>query len=193
VGAEQRPLLFFLERTAGENIARMRNRQRRIHRIDASNQIVVLGRRSKVRDLLSAHREEYIPGLDAQRLRGLGRIENVAPSIAGDGAPWRPAQHEHRGLRLRSGAERMRRNRRGIRMSRIDQCLDRVVAQVLRESVDPAETAAPYGHCLSQRRGGAARQRQGRCDIGAGRELLPELPGLGGPSQNEDVFSHAAR
>ena len=87
----------------------------------------------------------------------------------------------------------MSRNRRCIRMSGVDQCLDRVVAQVLRESGDPAEAAAPYGYGLSRGRGGAARQRQGRRDIGAGRKVLPDLSRLRRASKNEDMFSHAAR
>lgn len=87
----------------------------------------------------------------------------------------------------------MSRNRCRIRMSCIDQRLDRVVEEILRESVAPPETAAPHGYSLSQRRGRAARQRQGHGDIGAGRELLPELARLGRASQNEDVLSHVAR
>ena len=190
---EQRPLSFLFEGTSAENVARMRNRQRRIHRIDASNQIAVLGRRSEVRDLLPAERQEHILGLDAQRAHGLMGIENFGPPIAGDGAPWRPAQRNHRGLRLRGGALRMSRDRRRIRMSRIDQCVDRIVAEILRESGDPAEAAAPYGYGLSRGRGGAARQRQGRRDIGAGRKVLPDLSRLRRASKNEDMFSHAAR
>ena len=190
---EQRPLLLLFEGTSAENVARMRNRQRRIHRIDASNQIMVLGRRSEVRDLLPAQRKEHIPGLDAQRAHGLVRIENFGPPITGDGTPWRPAQRNHRSFRLRGGGERVSRDRRRIRMSRINQCVDRIVAQILRESGDPAEAAAPYGYGLSRGRGGAARQRQGRRDIGAGREALPQLARLRRASQNEDVFSHVAR
>src|SRR5258707_15254909 len=150
-------------------------------------------RRSKVRDLLSDHGEEHIPGLDAERTHGLEHIENFGPSIIGDGAPWRPAQHNHRGVRLRGGAERMSRDRRRVRMSCIDQYVDGVVAQVLRESGDPAETAAPYGYCLSRRRGGAAGQRQGHRDIGTGREVLPELSRLRPASRDEDGVFHVAR
>ena len=190
---EQHPLLLLFEGTSGENVARVRNRQRRIHRIDASNQIVVLGRRSEVRDLLAAQREEHVLGLDAQGADGLVGIENFGPPITGDGAPWRPAQRNHRGFRLRGGAERMSRDRRRIRMSRINQCVDRIVAQILRESGDPAEAAAPYGYSLSRGRGGAARQRQGRRDVGAGRKVLPDLSRLRRASKNEDMFSHAAR
>jgi len=190
---EQCPLLFLFEGTSSENVARMRNRQRRIHRIDASNQIMVLGRRSEVRDLLPAERKEHILGLDAQRAHGLVGVENFGPAVTGDGAPWRPTQRNHRGFRLRGGTKRMSRYRRRIRMSGVDQCVDRVVAQILRESGDPAETAAPYGYRLSRGRGGAARQRQGRRDIGAGREELPDLSRLRRASKNEDMFAHVAR
>ena len=78
-------------------------------------------------------------------------------------------------------------------MSRINQCIDLVVEQILREAGDPAEPTAANGNRLNQRRGGAARQRQGYRDVGTVREVLPEFSGLSRPSKNEDVFSHAAR
>jgi hypothetical protein len=190
---EQRSLLIFFEGASGDDVARIRHRERRFHRIDASNQVMVLRRRGKVRDLLSTHGEEHILALDAQRVNGLACIEHFGPSIAGDGVPRRPLQRNHRGIGLQGGAERVGRNRRRIRMSRIDQCIDLIVEQVLREAGDPAEPAAAHRYYLSQRRGGAARQRQGYRDVGTVREVLPELPGLRRPSKNEDVFSHAAR
>ncbi len=87
----------------------------------------------------------------------------------------------------------MSRNRRRIRMSRVNQCIDLIDEKILREAGDPAEPAAAHGDYLSQRRGGAARQRQGHREVGAVREVLAKLPGLRRPSKNEDVFSHAAR
>ena len=87
----------------------------------------------------------------------------------------------------------MSRNRRRIRMSRINQCIDLVVEQILREAGDPAEPTAAHGNRLNQRRGGAACQRQGYRDVGTVREVLPEFSGLRRPSKNEDVLSHVAR
>jgi hypothetical protein len=190
---EQRSLLIFFKRASRDDVARIRYRERRFHRIDASNQVMVLRRRGKVRDLLSTHGEEHILGPDAQRANGLACIEHVGPSITDDRLPWRPAQRNHRGTRLRGGTECVSRNRRRIRMRRINQCIDLIVEQILRKAGDPAEPAAAHRYYLSQRRGGAARQRQGYRDVGTVREVLPELPGLRRPSKNEDVFSHAAR
>jgi hypothetical protein len=190
---EQRSLLFFFKRASREDVARIWYRERRFHGIDTSNQIMVLRRRGKVRDLLSTHGEEHILGLDAQRVNGLACIEHFGPSITGDRLPWRPAQRNHRGTRLQSGAECVGRNRRRIRMSRINQRLDLVVEQILREAGDPAEPTAAHGNRLNQGRGGAARQRQGYRDVGTVRKVLPELSGLGRPPKNEDVFSHVAR
>jgi len=190
---EQRSLLIFFKRASREDVVRIRYRERRFHRIDTSNQVMVLRRRGKVRDLLSTHGEEHILGLDAQRVNGLACIEHFGPSIAGDRLPWRPAQRNHRGIGLQGGAERVSRYRRRIRMSRINQCIDLVVEQILREAGDPTEPAAAHGYYLSQRRGGAARQRQGYRDVGTAREVLPAFSGLRRPSKNEDVFSHVAR
>jgi hypothetical protein len=190
---EQRSLVFFFKRASRDDVVRIRYRERWFHRIDASNQIMVLRRRGKLRELLSTHGEEHILGLDAQRANGLACIEHFGPSITGDRLPWRPAQRNHRCTRLHGGAECVGRNRRRIRMCRIDQCIDLIVEQILREAGDPAEPAAAHGYHLSQRRGGAARQRQGYRDVGTVREVLPELPSLRRPSKNEDVFSHVAR
>ena len=190
---EQRSLLVFFKRASREDVARIRYRERRIHRIDASNQVMMLRGRGKMRDLLSTHGKEHILGLDAQRVYGLACIEHFGPSIAGDCVPRHPLQRNHRSTGLQGGAECVGRNRRRIRMSRIDQCVDLIVEQILREAGDPAEPAAAHRYYLSQRRGGAARQRQGYRDVRTVREVLPEFPGLRRPSKNEDVLSHVAR
>ena len=193
VREEQRSLLVFFKRAPREDVARIRYRERRFHRIDASNQVMMLRGRGKARDLLSTHGEEHILGLDAQRVNGLACIEHFGPSIACDCVPRRPLQRNHRGTGMQGGAERVGRNRRRIRMSRIDQCIDVIVEQILREAGDPAEPTAAHRNYLSHRRGGAARQRQGYRDVGTVREVLPEFPGLRRPSKNEDVLSHVAR
>jgi hypothetical protein len=190
---EQGALLFFFERTAGENVSRMRDGQCRFDRIDASDPIMVMGRRSKVAEFLSTQGEEHISRLRAERTHGLLHALNFHPLIARHSAPRRPRQRDNWGICLRSGAKRMRRDRRCIWMSGINQCADLLLAHILDEPGDPAEAAAPHGYRLRQRRGSASGQRQGRLQIAAGRHCFRELARLGRASKNEDAFSHVAR
>jgi hypothetical protein len=190
---KQGVLLFLFERATGENVLHMRGGQRRIHRIDASDPILVLRRSSKVVEFLSTQGEEHMSRLEAKRSHGILHALNFLPLIARHSAPSRPGQREHRGVCLRGGAARMRRDRRSIRMSGIDQCADLLLAQILDEPCDPAEAAAPHRHRLLQRRGSATGQRQGGLPIAAGRQCLRELARLGRAAKNKDAFSHVAR
>ena len=193
VPGEQRPLLGFAEGSALLDVSRMRDRQRRLNRIHAANEVVMLGSRGKGCDLLPAQGEKYAPGRDAQTLHGVLRIENLGPSISGNGGPGRPAKRNHRRLGLPGGADRMRRDRRRVGMSGVDQGVHRLVAQVACEAGDSAEAAAADGHGLRQGRDRAAGQRQGHGNIGARRQLLCELPRLRRTAKNQDMPSHVAR
>ena len=153
----------------------------------------MLGSRGKGRDLLPAEGEKYAPRCDAQSTHGVVRIENLGPSISGNGAPGRPAQRNHRRPGLPGGADRMRRDLGRVGMSGIDEGVYRFVAQVACEPGDSAEAAAADGHGLRQGREGAAGQRQGHGNIGAQRKPLCELPRLRRTAENQDMPSHVAR
>jgi hypothetical protein len=190
---KQGPFRVLFERSPGENVLGMRNRQGRVHRIDASNHVLVLGRGRKGSEFLPAHREEHLSRCNAERTRGFLCALNLVPPIGRNAAPGRPAQRDHRRIRLRGSAERMVRHRRCIGMSGINQCADRMLAHILGEACDAAEAAASHGDKLGHRRMSAAGQRQGRLHVLAQRELPPEFARLGRTAQNKDALSHVVR
>jgi hypothetical protein len=183
----------FAEWPTIENIPGMRYGERRFHRVNAANQIAVLRRRGKMRNLLAADGEEHMAGLRSQGARRRLRVMDFGPSIAGDGAPRRPAQRKEGRAGLRGGTLRVSRHRRGIRVRGIDQCVDLMGAQVVYETGSSAEAARSYRHCLRQWRRGAAGQRQSDRHFVTDRQLLAEQSRLRSTTQNEDVFFHVAR
>jgi len=193
VRAEKLAFLLFAEWSAIENITSVWDGERRIHRIDAANHVLMLGRRGKMRDFLAADGEEHFSGHPPQRGRSLLHVTDFRPLIAGNRRPRWPAQGDQRRTRLLRGAERMGRHRRCIRMSGIDQGASLMGAQVLNETGCSAETARSGGHCLRQRRYRPPSQRQSDRHIGTGRELLTQQSRLRGAAKNEDVLFHVAR
>lgn len=191
--AQQFAFPIFAKGPAFKNVTRVRYLEWRVHRIDAANQVTVLGRRSKGRDLLTADGEKHMAGLCSQGTRRLLGVMHIGPSIAGDGAPRRPTQGKEGCVGLRGGTLRMYRHRRGVRMRGIDQRVDLMVAQVLYEACRSAETARSYRHGLRQWRGSATGQGQRNRPIVTDRELLAEQSRLRRTAQNEDVCSHVAR
>jgi hypothetical protein len=191
--AQQFAFPFFAEGSAFKDVARVRYRERRVHRIDAADQVTVLGRRSKGRDLLTADGEKHTARLGPQGPRRLVGVMHIGPSIAGDGAPRRPTQGKERCEGLRGGTLRMSRHRRGKGVRGVDQRVDLALAQVPYEPRRAAKTARSYRDGLRQWRGGAPGQGQSNRPIVAERELLAEQSRLRRTAQNEDVCFHVAR
>jgi hypothetical protein len=191
--AQQFAFPIFAEGSAFENVARVRYLERRVHRIDAANQVTVLGRRSKGRDLLTADGEKHTAGLGSQGTCRLLRVMDFGPSITGHGVPGRPTQGKEGRVGLHGGTERVSRHRLRKGVRGIDQCVDLMGAQVLDEAGSSAEAARSYRHGLRHWRGGAAGQRQSDRQIVTDRQLLAEPSRFRRTTQNEDVFSHVAR
>jgi hypothetical protein len=191
--AQQVAFPIFAEGSAFKNIGRMRYSEWRIHGIDAANQVTVLERGGKGRDLLTADGEKHMARLSSQGACRLVGIRHFSPAIAGDGAPRRPTQGKEGRAGLHGGTQRVSRHRRCIRMRGIDQCVDLVVAQILHEPGGSAETARSYRHGLRQRRRGATGERQGNRAIVTDRKPFAKQSCLRRAAQNEDVVSHVAR
>ena len=191
--AQQFAFPIFAEGPAFKNVARVRHLERRVHRIDAADQVTVMGRCGKGCELLTANGEKYTARLGSQGTRRFFGVLHIDPSITGDGAPRRPTQRKEGRVGLRRGTLRMSRHRCGIRMRGIDQCVDLMVAQVLYEARRSAEAARSYRHGLRQWRCGATGQRHSNRPIVTDRELLAEQSRLRRAAQNEDVFFHVAR
>lgn len=189
---QQCSVLVLAERPATVNVVSTRKGKRWFDWINTANEISVLGRVGKLRDLLAAQREEYAPRLKAEDPNGIVRAPNFGPPVTVDFPPGRPAQREHRSVGLRCGGRRVSGDPRRIRMSGIDQCMDLLLKEIPRETVDPPEAAAARGNGLNRRGRRASGEREGHAHVVAGRQPLCELPGLRRATENQDMCAHAA-
>ena len=152
--------------------------ERRLDRVDAAHQIMVLRRRFERRDLLAAEREEDVARDGAERLHGRTRIGNLGPAISRDSSPRRPAQRQQRDAGEMRGAHRVGGHLRRIGMRRINQAVDALCLEIVGEPLGAAKTADAQRHRMRHRIAGAPGERQRDLEIAAGRESLGRAPRL---------------
>lgn len=189
--AQQRTIGLFAERSASLNVSRLRHRESRFDWIHAANEVPVLRRLGEPGDLLAAKREKYIPWLMPQRAYRIARARHLGPRVTGNLPPGRTTQREQRRAGLRGCADRVCGDRRSVRMGRIDQCVDAMFTQIVRETVDSAESAPAHRYRLGQGRRGAAGERQCRRDVVTVRDPQGKLSRLRRAPENQDMSAHA--
>jgi len=192
VGRQQCSIVGLGERSTTGDVGCVRYRERRIDRLDAAYEIVVLRRLREGSDLAFAEREEDTAGRFAQRLDRRGGIGNLDPTVARARYPWRPAQRKQRHPR---GCRRIRRIGRddcGVRMRRIDKRVDAFDREIFAKALGATESARPHRHGVSGGRGGAARARDRYGHIGAFDETFRQPSRFRRAAENEDA-SHVVR
>jgi len=184
---EQRALVAFKERTSPDDIRGVGNCERRIDRIDAADEIMMLRRAHQRSELLAAERNKD-PARRASDARG--RIRDIAgfdPTIAIAADPWRAAQRQVRSMRALCRASGIVGNRRSIGMGCIDQRGDSFVRQIISKTLNTAKSADAHRHRLRRGRSCAAREREGHGKVGAGGELCCKLACLRRAAENQDA------
>ena len=186
---EYRPILRLRKRPTGENVVRMRHIQRWLDGIHAADNVVVLGSRPEWCQLLAPHRKEDSLGVLAKRTHGTLRVSNIDPKVPIHRDPGRPAQSEQRCAGLRSRADGVQGHRVSVRMRRIDEVTDVVVAKILRESLCSSKAASTHRYRL---RGGRCcpTSKRDRHDEIAAFEGKPKLASFRRPSQNQYTWCH---
>jgi hypothetical protein len=192
VGPQELAIRRLFERSTCKYVARLWNAQRWLDRIDAANQIVMLGRSREGLDILATQRKENAPRGCAEGVHCAGNIVNLDPPVTGDFSPRWAAQRQKRNARLPSRLECVSRNPHGVRMSRIDQPLDGHRPQIPDHSVDSPEPSDPSRRRLSERRGGSARERQCHGHLVPVGKARRQVPRLRSAAQNQNVASHVA-
>ena len=186
---EHRPILTFREGATGKNVMSVRHIERRLDRIDAADEVVVLWGNGKWSQFLPPNCQKDVSGALAQRTNCILRIGYIDPDITVHGGPRRPAKGEDWRVSLRSGLHGIRGNRFGIRMRCIDQEIDALSAKISCESVSTPEAASAYRDGLrsGRRRSAGKRNRGDELTVG---ERESKLASLRGPSQNQGVWVH---
>ena len=190
---QQHHLLGFVERPARRDVARMRHGERRRHRIDAADQIMMLRRLPERREFLSPERQEYVPRHFAQCLHGLLGVGDLGPAIALLRLPGRPAQCHQAHIDQLDRARRVIRHTSRVRMSGIDQYIDALRGKVLGKPFAATKTTDPDRHALRRRCRSTARERERDRDIVAIRELLGKLTRLGRTTEDKDTLHDLRR
>jgi hypothetical protein len=186
---EHRPIVTLRERAARKNVVSVWHIERRLDRIDAADEVVVLWGSGEWSQFLPPDCQKNASGALAQRTNCILCIGYIDPDIAIDGGPWWPAKSEGWRVGLRGGLRSIRGNRFGIRMRGIDQEIDALSAKIFREPVSTPEAASAYRDRLSGGRRGAACKRNRGHELTV-RERESKLASLRGPSQNQDVWVH---
>ena len=183
---QQRSFLGFSERTATGHIRGVRQRERRIHRVDTAHQIMMLWCVDESREFATPEGEEDTARSRFESVRGGLEIGDVEPAIAGDGKPRRTpeCQQWHAG-RLR-GPDGIVGYDRRIGMRGIDEGLDALTTKVVRQPFDAAKAADPHRHLVSKRCRGATCQRQGHGESRSIGKAFRQPSCFGRSAENEN-------
>ena len=194
-GVRQQQLTFrlFREGTTVKQIIGKGDWQAWLDCVNASDEIAVLGCRTEGGDFLATDREEHTLGNRSQFSHALLGVGDFDPMVSWDGSPRRATQRDHRCMGQRGGIPRIDGYSRCIRMSGVDQGLNCMSSQVLREARNTAETASADRHRLNCRRGRAARQRYRHAQIAASRQARRQGPRPTRAAENQYGWLHVVR
>lgn len=189
---EQRAILTVRERAASEYVMDLRHGERRVDRIHAADDVMVLRCRAEWIQLLPPDRQKDPSWLGTQYMHGLLRAFNFDPVIARHSGPRRPTQREQRSVGSRSSLGRVCGDGPRIGMRRVDQEIHMIGTQKFSEPVNAAKSAAAHWNRLFGRRSRAAGKRH-RGDEVTAPQREPQLAGFGGASQDQNMRAHGHR
>lgn len=184
----ERGLSGKIERRPGEQHLEMRQIRRRIGRIDAAQQIMVLRRDLEGGRLKPANGEEDPGRCRAKRQSRAGHIGHLDPAIVGCGSPGRPDDLQQRNASLPGCLHGIGGDARREGMRRIDQKIECLGPERCGKPLDAAKAADPKRQRLGGRRSGASGKRKRRLDPRQTGESAGERSRLTGSSQNEQAL-----
>jgi hypothetical protein len=186
----QRAVIRFAERPARSDVGDMRKPQRRVHRIDAADQITVLRRACKGREFVAADGDEYVAVFLSDSVNRHVDVVDLDPSVARNCAPGRPPQSHkcHEGFaRRRDG---ILRDNMCVRMRGVDQRVDALRGEIGGQPLGAAKAADADRYRVRNRRSRAAGERQRHVKAGAASKPCRQLPRFRRAAEDED-FCHA--
>ena len=174
------------ERPARERIGRVRQLERRLDRIDAADQIVVLRRRREGVELLPADGQEHAARRRAERRRPRRRCRRPRSSGRRP-APSRPAAQRNE---RHAGLSRRRRRHAptsgGVGVRGVDQHVDPLGGEIIRQTLGAAEAADAHRNRL----GGRCAVRPASDSVTLRSATAGErrpAPRLGGAAEDQNV------
>ncbi len=189
---QQRLLTCCLERPALRQVGGIGNRKPRLDRIDATNEIVVVGRGFERQELLPTKGQKYPARFFAQQYDRLGDAAHLGPSIIRLPLPRGTAERDHRHTCPLRRFRRIRRYSSGIGMCRVDQDGDLLVPKILRETFRSAKATHPNGNRVLDRSSGSTGKRELDSITWIARKAACKPAGFPRTAQNEDGVSQSA-
>jgi hypothetical protein len=187
VRSQQGAIVGLAERPSRSNVGRVVQRQRRIHRIDAADQIMMLRRANERCKFVAAKRNKDAARFVADSDHRRGGIAYLGPAIACNGGPGRPAQRHERHAGLARGRYGIGRNDACIGMGRVDQRADALLDEIIGEARSAAKAADTNRYGMRHRRSRAAGERQRNLDAAALGETFAEQTTLRCAAENKDA------
>src|SRR5690606_16855272 len=133
-------IVGFGKRTACKNVGSVRNGERRLDGIDASDDIAMVRSALERRKFLPAEGEEHAPGLAAEQGGRFGRAGYKRPAVARLLHPGRTTQRDNRNSGETRGFGRIGGDARRVRVGRVDQEVDAVFLEMVGQARRTAKT-----------------------------------------------------
>jgi len=159
----------------------------RVHGIDGADEVVMLRRGSKGRELQAARRQKHAARRGAQRSGGRLHSRDLGPAIARLRRPGRTGDLEQATSRELCRLAGVARHLRREGMRRIDQHLDLFGPEVGRQTIGTAEAADTRRDWLRCGGGRAASERQCGVYIAMVGEGRDKRRRLGGPTEDQNA------
>ncbi len=187
----QRDLIRFGEWPATGQINGMPQRQSRLDRIDAADQIKMLWRLGEGCQFVAAERSKDATRCWPEGLHRSAEIFHFRPAVAVARDPRRTAQGHKAHAAHPRGRGCVRRDAARIRMGGIDQNIDALALEISGKARGAAKAAAAHRHRLSQRRSRTTGERERYLKRRTFSQLCRQQARLAGAAKNKDA-RHAA-
>ena len=165
---------------------RARHRERRLHRIDAADEIEMLGRRFERCDVVAAECQENTLRHGTERANCIQRISGFDPAVPGNGNPAGTAQRQQRNPGLSGGGCGVGGHNGRVGVRGIDQDIDVVIDEVTGETFGPPKPTRPHRNRLPQRRDRTAGERQRDGKVRPAGQAAGQFARLRGAAENEN-------
>ena len=180
------------KRSTRRYVPRIRNLKRRFYRIDAADQIAVLGRGLKGQELLSAKRQKSICADGTKGGDSFLDASYVQPTVALPCDPSRARQSDQCDACHASSPDGIGGNARRIRVRRIHEQIEPFLGNIARQALSAAEAADAHRDGLLDRVLRAARHGQQNSVAGFIGKLSGQNAGIRRAAENEDGACHGS-
>lgn len=165
----------------------VRKGQRRLGRINQTDQVMMLRSFGEIRQILLADGQKNAPGFGRQGIDRPGDIRDPLPGIVRPGLPRRAFERRQRDLGPGAGQHRIGAHLRGKRVCGVDHRCDVLGTQIVQQSLAAAKTTNPRRQGLRHRVCGPARIGKHGI-IAAFRQGPRQLRRFAGAAQNKDAW-----